>query len=93
MWISLGDAKRGPNIDEHQDERFLLALLQKIKQQYQVRKAFLCGFSSGVKMSHHLHILHADKFDGFGFSGKGIRDMLLWMARRAQSHAARPRLN
>ncbi len=72
QWIALGDQATHPGIDEHRDERYILALRAK----HPGLRAYLCGFSSGAKMTHHLFVTHADSFSGFGMRSSGIREAM-----------------
>lgn len=75
-WVAIGDDKWGKHLDLKADEQFLLAIVDQLKNKYQTNKIFLTGFSSGSKMTHSMYVSHTDKFDGFGMSGQGIREVM-----------------
>jgi len=84
-WVTIGDGDH-PGLDEHQDERFILALGDHIRALYGVENVYIGGFSSGAKMTHHMYVTNADKFHGFGVCAHGIGTAMVGIA----PPAARP---
>lgn len=80
-WVALGDAEdQGmPGLDEEIDERFLLALISKMKTDHGVKNIFMSGFSSGAKMTYHMYLKHADMISGFGMTGHGLTSKMVSM--------------
>ncbi len=72
-WVALGDKRHEPMIDEHRDEKFLSAMIDELVANHKVNRIYMCGFSSGAKMTHHMYTYRRDIIDSFGMSGQGIR--------------------
>jgi poly(3-hydroxybutyrate) depolymerase len=80
-WISMNN--QDPIVtDEFLDERFLLALIEELKLDYNIdsHRIYLTGFSSGGKMTQHMAVRQASVFAGFGVCGRSLNPEWVGMA-------------
>jgi predicted esterase len=70
-WVAIGDGYRSELLNEHHDERFILAIMDQLRDKYGVKNVFMSGFSSGAKMTHHMYVTQRAQFAGFGMTGHG----------------------
>jgi len=71
-WVALGDEDYG--VDVHLDEGFITEL-RAVEMSGDT--SYLCGFSSGAKMTHHMMAFSPALFDGYAVAGHGISEEMV----------------
>jgi poly(3-hydroxybutyrate) depolymerase len=78
-WLAMDTSSGG---DPYGDERFLLALIDILKLNYNIdsTRIYLTGFSSGGKLTQHMAIRQGPVFAGFGVCGRSLTSEWIDMA-------------